>query len=116
MFSKKKEAGFSDSDSESIDITETPSFTRNDILVCATYGKVYAVHKRNGSRLWRASFGAMGGVVSVFVTDYDRVIAAGNGKTVCLDLYTGKQFWINKMKVRQHQGVKQDSRSLSTSE
>ncbi|CDH49313.1 hypothetical protein RO3G_05596 [Lichtheimia corymbifera JMRC:FSU:9682] len=96
--SKKKEAGFSDSDSESVEITETPSFQRNDILVCATYGKVYAVHKRNGSRLWRAQFGAAGGVVSLFITDYDRVIAAGNGKTTCLDLYTGHQLWINKMK------------------
>ncbi|KAI9268274.1 quinon protein alcohol dehydrogenase-like superfamily [Phascolomyces articulosus] len=101
-----------DSDSESVSVHSTPSFTRNDILLCATHGKIYAIHKTNGARLWRASYptgavggslqlfptGAMGGVVSIFITDQDRVIVGANGKTACMDLLTGAEKWVNKMK------------------
>ncbi|KAI9496579.1 quinon protein alcohol dehydrogenase-like superfamily [Zychaea mexicana] len=89
-----------DSDSESVSIHSTPSFTRNDILLCATHGKIYAIHKHTGARLWRASYptGAMGGVVSIFITDQDRVIVGANGKTACMDLLTGAEKWVNKMK------------------
>ena len=100
-----------DSDSESFQGTEfTTPFTRNDILVCATHGKIYAVHKRNGARIWRSDFpkgstslfsvGSMGGIVSIFITDQDDLIIASSGKTACLDLYTGAEKWVNKMKVK----------------
>ncbi|KAI8139596.1 quinon protein alcohol dehydrogenase-like superfamily [Fennellomyces sp. T-0311] len=109
---KDEKVSFStdDSDGESLSITSTPTFTRNDILVCATRGKIYAIHKHTGARLWRADFptgasagaffatGSMGGVISIFITDQDRLIVASNGKTACLDLLTGEERWVNKMK------------------
>ncbi|KAI9268275.1 hypothetical protein BDA99DRAFT_360556 [Phascolomyces articulosus] len=99
-----------DDDDERSTNSQTPptSFTRNDILLCATGGKIYAVHKHTGVRLWRAEFpsgsksrfsvGSMGGIVSVFITDQDRVIVGASGKAACLDLLTGDVKWVNKMK------------------
>ncbi|KAI9311970.1 hypothetical protein BX666DRAFT_881786 [Dichotomocladium elegans] len=99
---KKKEAGF-DSDSETASTSPSipsQSFERHDILVVATHRNIYAVHKRNGSRLWRSKFpaGMTGGVISLFITDQDKLVAAGNGKTAALDLFTGDMLWLNKMK------------------
>ncbi|RCI05685.1 hypothetical protein CU098_013285 [Rhizopus stolonifer] len=87
------------SDSGSIVQMEGTNFNRNDILICATNGKIYALHKRDGSRLWRAKFptSAYGNIVSVFVTDYDDVIVGAVGKTACMKLMTGETKWINKM-------------------
>lgn len=102
MFGKEKEKAFNDDDSDSGVSRSERSFNRNEVLLCATHGKIYAVHKADGTRLWRAKFptGAMGGIVSLFITDYDRLIVGGNGKTACMDLFTGETIWINKMKVR----------------
>ncbi|KAI8375093.1 quinon protein alcohol dehydrogenase-like superfamily [Choanephora cucurbitarum] len=74
-------------------------YKRNDILICATNGKIYAVHKKDGSRIWGCSFPerAYGNTVSVFVTDYDDVIIGAVGKIACLDLMTGEKKWLNKM-------------------
>ncbi|KAI8143188.1 quinon protein alcohol dehydrogenase-like superfamily [Fennellomyces sp. T-0311] len=101
---KKSISTTEDSDTESA--RTIPSFTRNDILVCATHGKIYAMHKHTGDRLWRAEFpsggvlgtGSMGGIVSVFITDQDRLLIGASGKTACLDLFTGKEIWLNSMK------------------
>jgi outer membrane protein assembly factor BamB len=89
------------SDNNSVVLMEGSNFDRNDILICATHGKIYAIHKRDGSRLWRASFptGAFGGIVSLFVTDYDKLVVGANGKTACMDLMTGETEWVNKMPV-----------------
>jgi outer membrane protein assembly factor BamB len=87
-------------DTDSIAIGNGP-FNSNDILVCATHGKIYAIHKRTGARLWRADFptGGQGGVVSLFITDDGKVIAGARGRTACLELMTGKPIWLNKMPV-----------------
>ena len=81
---------------------KTRTFSRNDILICVTHGKGYAVHKGIGEKLWRAScpvslFGAP--LSSVFVTGRDSVLVAANGKTTCLDLFTDSTKWTHKMKV-----------------
>ncbi|KAI7852584.1 quinon protein alcohol dehydrogenase-like superfamily [Circinella umbellata] len=105
-----------DSDGESFQGREfTTPLTRNDILVCATHGKIYAVHKGTGARIWRSDFpkgssslfavGSMGGIVSIFITDQDDLIIASSGKTACLDLYTGAEKWVNKMKGLGHEEV-----------
>lgn len=99
---KKKCDDDTGSDNNSIALMEGSNFDRNDILICATHGKIYAIHKRDGTRLWRAGFptGAFGGIVSLFVTDYDKLIVGANGKTACMDLMTGQTEWVNKMAVK----------------
>lgn len=84
----------------SIRITDKP-FTRNDILICATHGRVHAVSKLNGSVLWETKFptGAYGGVVSLFVTDTDKLIVGARGRTAAMNLLTGETLWVNKMPV-----------------
>ncbi|KAI9255290.1 hypothetical protein BY458DRAFT_480565 [Sporodiniella umbellata] len=93
---KKKEK---DNDSEKDYEIYNSNYQRDDILLCATNGKIYALHKKTGSKLWGTGFptGAMGGVISIFVTDYDKVIAGANGKTSGLNLLTGETLWVNKM-------------------
>ena len=71
-------------------------------MICVTHGKVYAVHKGTGEKLWRALFpvslfGAP--LSSVFVTDRDSVLMAANGTVTCLYLFTGLTKWTHKMKV-----------------
>ncbi|CEJ04299.1 hypothetical protein RMCBS344292_18264 [Rhizopus microsporus] len=99
FFTDKKVKGDDESDKSSIRLSESVQFQRDDILICATHGKIYAIHKRNGIRLWSSKFptGASGGIVALFVTDYDKLIAGANGKTACLDLMSGETLWVNKM-------------------
>ncbi|KAK4512741.1 RNAPII degradation factor [Mucor velutinosus] len=104
IFSRdKKEKGGEDndagSDSGSVVLMEGHNFNRNDILICATNGKLYAIHKKDGSRLWRSKYptGAYGGIVSLFVTDTDKLLAGAQGKTACIDMMTGEALWVNKM-------------------
>ncbi|KAI8086708.1 uncharacterized protein BX664DRAFT_265808 [Halteromyces radiatus] len=99
MFGKDEKKSL-DSDSISLENNYTGKFTRNQVLLCSTHGKIYAINKKDGSRFWRQDFptGAMGGIVSLFITDQDTVIIGGNGKTACLDLFTGEPRWVNKMK------------------
>lgn len=75
------------------------SFTKNDILICASYGNIYAIHKTDGSGLWKSAFKAGGGVISLFVTDEDKIIAGAFGKTACFDLMDGSMIWTNNMPV-----------------
>ena len=88
-----------DEDDTSVRVTKEP-FHRNEILICATYGHLYALRKSNGSILWDTKLGVMGNVASVFITDTDKVIAAGLGKTICMDLFNGQRLWVNKMPVK----------------
>ncbi|KAG2224005.1 hypothetical protein INT45_009591 [Circinella minor] len=109
--SKKEKAvldNHSDDTISTTSVAKPSSFTRNDILLCSTAGNIYAVHKHTGARLWRADFptgstsrfasGSGGGIVSLFITDEDRVIIAATGKAAALDLLTGEVLWVNKMK------------------
>jgi outer membrane protein assembly factor BamB len=103
IFGSEKKEHNDESDTESQEVVNQENFNFNDVLICSTHGKVYAIHKRNGDRLWRAEFpsGRLtgGGVLSLFVTDYDKLIVGGNGRTVCLNIMTGDTLWVNKMEV-----------------
>lgn len=93
---KNKEEDKSDFD---LSFSAEKAFTRNDVLICGSHGNIYAIHKTDGSRLWQTTFKAMGGIISLFVTDNDKLIAGAYGKTACLDLMTGALVWVNNMPV-----------------
>ncbi|KAI7884718.1 uncharacterized protein EV154DRAFT_522038 [Mucor mucedo] len=81
----------------SLSFSTERAFTKNDILICASYGNIYAIHKTDGSGLWKSPFKAGGGVISLFVTDSDKIIAGAFGKTACFDLMNGSMIWSNNM-------------------
>ncbi|KAG2207687.1 hypothetical protein INT47_011807 [Mucor saturninus] len=72
-------------------------FTRRDILICASHGYIYAIHKADGSRLWKTSFKSGSGIISLFVRDNDRLIAGAFGRTTCLNLLNGGIVWETKL-------------------
>ncbi|KAI7852585.1 hypothetical protein BDC45DRAFT_607166 [Circinella umbellata] len=76
------------------------AFTRYDILVCATRGKVYGLNKYTGDRLWRAVLpgASFREIVSLFINADDNVIAGCKGTATCLDLFTGNVIWKNEMR------------------
>ncbi|KAI8387965.1 uncharacterized protein BYT42DRAFT_543351 [Radiomyces spectabilis] len=96
---KEKEAFGSCSDNESHVDLGTSEFHRSEVLVCATHGSVYAVRKEDGSRLWSAKIRStlVATVLSLFITDTDKLLVSGNGTTFCLDLFTGATLWKNNM-------------------
>lgn len=77
----------------------TDKFSRTDILICASNGCIYAIHKQDGTKLWKTKIDRSAAVISIFVTDSDKVVAGGFGKTHCIDLMTGNIIWTNKMPV-----------------
>ncbi|KAI8049380.1 PQQ-like domain-containing protein [Thamnidium elegans] len=83
-------------DIESIILT-TQEFSRQDLLICATHGAVYGIHKKDGTKLWKTKIQASASVISVFVTDNDKLIVGAFGKTYCLSMMTGEVVWKNKM-------------------
>lgn len=78
-----------------------PEFDRHDILLCATRGRVYAIHKQDGRRLWRVKLrtGSSSAIQSIYVTENDKVLVGGNGRVACIELMTGSLVWIQKMPV-----------------
>ncbi|KAG2229142.1 hypothetical protein INT48_008094 [Thamnidium elegans] len=72
-------------------------FTRDDMLICAVNGYAYAIHKKDGTILWEKYIAITAAVISVYVTDNDRVIAAAVGVTHSIDLMTGEIIWSNDM-------------------
>ncbi|KAF7732359.1 hypothetical protein EC973_005255 [Apophysomyces ossiformis] len=87
-----------DSDDESVIMLNGVSFTRNEVLVCAKYGKIYCVHKKDGSRLWSNRLPSKRFISSVFMTDLDTVLVSVDGLTVCYSLHTGEQKWVHGAK------------------
>lgn len=86
----------------------TSTDTDHDLILCATRGRIYAVHKQDGSRLWEKKFpkeksdwcGGGTGVISLFITDDNKYILAGkNAKVACLDIITGDTRWVKKLPV-----------------
>ncbi|KAI8138031.1 hypothetical protein BJV82DRAFT_324557 [Fennellomyces sp. T-0311] len=77
----------------------------NDVLVISFSGKIYAVQKKDGTRIWRVEAPTGSNVselvsseiVSLFITDDDQLIVGSGGRTACLDLFTGVTKWLNKM-------------------
>jgi outer membrane protein assembly factor BamB len=98
--SDEKQSFTDESDNVSIRLTDQP-YSRDDILICATHGHIYAVHKTTGSDIWDTKFptGVMGNVISIFITDTDKLIVGGFGKTACMNLLNGQTIWINNMSV-----------------
>lgn len=79
------------------------SLRSDEILVCSIANKLYAVRKKDGTRIWKADTptgGGMSEVVSVFITDDDKLIVGGGGRTACMNLFTGEKIWLNKMPVK----------------
>ncbi|ORX43192.1 hypothetical protein DM01DRAFT_1329790 [Hesseltinella vesiculosa] len=74
-------------------------FELRDALFCTTHGSIYAISKSDGSRFWQAKFPAHSflALISIFVTDNAKVIVGCNGRTACLDAYTGQVKWVNHM-------------------
>ncbi|KAI8343688.1 hypothetical protein BC941DRAFT_459003 [Chlamydoabsidia padenii] len=89
-------------DNGSLESQEVRPFTREQVIICTTHGKIYAIHKKDG--------------ISVFVTDNDKVLVGGIGRTACLDLFTGTTKMINSMKVtRKKRGAKKQTKSSTPS-
>lgn len=91
-----------DDDGDSIVINlDGIEFTRNDVLICAKHGKLYCIHKKDGTRLWRNKLptGKFSEIASIFVTDFDTVLAGTNGKIASYNLHTGQKLWTNNLKV-----------------
>jgi len=69
----------------------------NNLLICATRGKVYAVHKKDGTSIWKSHVQGLGiAPLSIFTID-DLVLVAGFGKVVALDILTGEERWRNEL-------------------
>ncbi|KAI9496570.1 hypothetical protein BDB00DRAFT_807875 [Zychaea mexicana] len=72
----------------------------DEILVAAINVKIYAVRKKDGARIWKAEAptgGGSSGIISLFITDEDKLIVGGGGRTACMNLFTGETIWLNKM-------------------
>ncbi|RUS30521.1 hypothetical protein BC938DRAFT_479289, partial [Jimgerdemannia flammicorona] len=68
----------------------------NQLLVCVTHTKVYAVDKRDGTRVWKNEVSGLRGVLAVFIS-HDLVFVAGAGKLVALDIVNGTEKWRNEL-------------------
>ncbi|KAI9268312.1 hypothetical protein BDA99DRAFT_505484 [Phascolomyces articulosus] len=100
--SKEKQSSFcNDNDDDSFTSANIQGPLKSeDILVCSIGCKIFAVRKKDGSRIWKADAptgGGMNEVVSVFITDNDKLIVGGGGRTACMNLFTGEKIWLNKM-------------------
>jgi outer membrane protein assembly factor BamB len=68
-----------------------------DILICSTTGKIYAINKTDGSQMWKSELsGIHDGVGSLFIFD-DKVYVGMNGYLVALKLIDGKEVWRNSL-------------------
>lgn len=80
-------------------ISSTP-ITRDNVLVCATHGHIFALHKSNGGLFWKTKFlSAQGGVISLYFTDNDELLVGTKGKTASLDFLTGTTLEMKKIPV-----------------
>ncbi|KAI8990989.1 hypothetical protein BDF20DRAFT_903893 [Mycotypha africana] len=62
-------------------------FSSTDVLICATHGKIYALHKLN----------AFGGAISLFIEEQNKLFAGAGGKIACLNVLTGDTMWVNRI-------------------
>ncbi|ORY91077.1 hypothetical protein BCR43DRAFT_527710 [Syncephalastrum racemosum] len=75
------------------------------LILCATRGRIYAVKKQDGSKLWEKKFPkekswCIGGssLITLFITDDNKYVLAGkNAKVACLDMSTGETRWVKKL-------------------
>ncbi|GBC01812.1 hypothetical protein RclHR1_04340009 [Rhizophagus clarus] len=68
-----------------------------NLLVCSTAGKIYAISKTDGSQIWKTELkGIHDGVGSLFVHD-DKVYVGMNGYLVALNLINGTEIWRNSL-------------------
>jgi outer membrane protein assembly factor BamB len=68
-----------------------------NLLVCSTAGKVYALNKTDGSQVWKSELSGLGyGVGSLFVSG-DKVYVGMNGYLISLNLVNGAEIWRNSL-------------------
>ncbi|RIA84332.1 quinon protein alcohol dehydrogenase-like superfamily, partial [Glomus cerebriforme] len=68
-----------------------------NLLVCSTAGKIYALNKTDGSQIWKSDLsGIHDGVASLFVSS-DKVYIGMNGFLVALNLVDGMEVWRNSL-------------------
>ena len=69
-----------------------------DIVLIGVKQSVIAFHKTSGKRLWAADLGSGlgGGFVSV-IADEARVYAHARGELCCLDLFSGRELWRDRL-------------------
>jgi len=68
-----------------------------NLLVCSTAGKVYALNKTDGSQIWKSELvGIHEGVGSLFIFE-NKVYVGMNGCLVALNLIDGKEVWRNAL-------------------
>src|SRR4051794_41019518 len=73
------------------------TLSSENILICSTTGKVYALNKTDGSQIWKSDLsGVNDGVGSLFIFD-DKVYVGMNGCLVALKLNDGKEIWRNSL-------------------
>ncbi|KAI8145364.1 hypothetical protein BJV82DRAFT_603396 [Fennellomyces sp. T-0311] len=73
----------------------------DEILVFGLATKIYGLRKEDDARIWRADAptGITAVRLSMFVTNDNRLVVGGSGRTACIDLRTGQIKWPNKMPV-----------------
>ncbi|CAG8551036.1 12726_t:CDS:1 [Funneliformis mosseae] len=72
------------------------SSTEN-LLVCSTAGKVIAINKKDGTRVWKTKLsGVESGVGALFVFD-NKVYVGMNGYLIALNLADGTVIWNNPL-------------------
>lgn len=68
-----------------------------NLLVCSTAGKIYAISKIDGSQIWKTELcGVHDGVGSLFVSG-DKVYVGMNGCLIALNLIKGTEVWRNSL-------------------
>jgi outer membrane protein assembly factor BamB len=68
-----------------------------NLLVCSTAGKIYAISKIDGSQIWKTVLcGVHDGVGSLFVFG-DKVYVGMNGFLIALNLINGTEVWRNPL-------------------
>lgn len=82
-----------------ISTLSSKEFSLNDIIVSACNGTIYALDKRDGARLWKTKIKSSVDVISLYITEDNKLLAGARGKTYSLNLMTGEIIWTNKMPV-----------------
>lgn len=70
-------------------ITSSPALSKDKVIVCSSYGKVYALSQSAGAKLWTYDIG--GTIESSPAVAFGRVVVVSNKTVTLLDETTGKE-------------------------
>lgn len=70
-------------------ISSSPALSKDKVIVCSTYGKIYALSQSTGAKLWTYDIG--GAIESSPAIAFGRVVIVSNKTITCLDEQTGKE-------------------------